>query len=89
MLPLQADAPSWLRTASYSYVVGIEELGGNDTIVPAATKGNSTLLNWLNEELVSLDSQNFFHENYEKTLIDTYGADYEETLVIEPSDDSK
>ena len=71
------------------YVVGIEELGGNDTIAPAVTKGNSTLLDWLNEELVSLGSQNFFHEDYEKTLIDTYGADYEETLVVEPSEDSE
>lgn len=66
------------------YVVGIEELGNADTIAPAVTKGNSSLLDWVNEELETLGSQNFFHADYEKTLQDTYGADYEETLVVEP-----
>lgn len=67
------------------YVVGIEELGDLDTIAPAVTKGNTTLLEWLNDELVALGSENFFHADYEKTLLDTYGADYEETLVVEPT----
>ncbi len=66
------------------YTVGVPELGSQDTIAPAVSKGNSTLLEWLNEELTSLGTQNFFHEDYEKTLIDTYGADYEEELVVEP-----
>ena len=26
---------------------------------------------------------NFFHADYEATLLDTYGADYEDTLVVE------
>ena len=39
---------------------------------------------WLNDELKTLGSKNFFHEDYEKTLADTYGVDYEETLVVEP-----
>ena len=67
------------------YVVGIPELGSQDTIAPAVSKGNETLLTWLNEELASLGSENFFHKDYEKTLLDTYGKDYEDTLVIEPS----
>ncbi len=66
------------------YVVGIPELGSQDTIAPAVSKGNETLLTWLNDELVSLGALNFFHDDYEKTLIDTYGKEYEETLVIEP-----
>jgi polar amino acid transport system substrate-binding protein len=66
------------------YTVGIEELGDLDTIAPAVSKGNSDLLDWLNEELETLGSQNFFHTDYEKTLLDTYGADYEDTLVVEP-----
>ncbi len=68
------------------YTVGIESLGDNDTIAPAVTKGNETLLNWLNEELVTLGSENFFHAAYEKTLADTYGLDYEDTLVVEPAE---
>ena len=66
------------------YVVGIESLGNPDTIAPAVSKGNESLLNWLNDELKTLGSKNFFHEDYEKTLADTYGVDYEETLVVEP-----
>ena len=65
------------------YVVGIPSLGSQDTIAPAVTKGNSTLLNWLNDEIVALGKENFFHADYEATLLDTYGADYEETLVVE------
>lgn len=30
-----------------------------------------------------LEKKNFFHADYEATLLDTYGADYEDTLVIE------
>ena len=48
------------------------------------SKGNESLLNWLNDELKTLGSKNFFHKDYEKTLADTYGVDYEETLVVEP-----
>lgn len=67
------------------YVVGIDELGNADTIAPAVSKGNTTLLDWLNEELANLGSQNFFHDDYDKTLADTYGTDYKETLVVEPT----
>ncbi len=65
------------------YTVGIPSLGSADTIAPAVTKGNETLLNWLNEEIVALGEENFFHADYEATLLDTYGADYEDTLVVE------
>ncbi len=65
------------------FVVGIPSLGSQDTIAPAVSKGNSTLLDWLNDEIVSLGNENFFHADYEATLLDTYGADYEDTLVVE------
>lgn len=65
------------------YTVGIPSLGSTDTIAPAVTKGNSTLLEWLNEEIEALGEENFFHADYEATLLDTYGADYEDTLVVE------
>lgn len=65
------------------YVVGIPSLGSQDTIAPAVSKGNTTLLDWLNQEIESLGKENFFHADYEATLIDTYGADYEDTLVVE------
>ena len=65
------------------YTVGIPSLGSADTIAAAVTKGNETLLNWLNAEIVALGSENFFHADYEATLLDTYGKDYEDTLVVE------
>ena len=65
------------------YTVGIPSLGDNDTIAPAVTKGNETLLQWLNDEITSLGSEQFFHADYEATLLDTYGADYEDQLVVE------
>ena len=65
------------------YTVGIPSLGSADTIAPAVTKGNTTLLNWLNDEIKTLGNENFFHADYEATLLDTYGKDYEDTLVVE------
>ena len=65
------------------YTVGIPELGSQDTIAPAVSKGNETLLNWINDEIVSLADEQFFHKDYEETLAETYGLDYEDTLVIE------
>lgn len=65
------------------YEVGIPSLGSADTIAPAVSKGNTTLLDWLNEETKKLGSENFFHADYEETLLDTYGKDYEDTLVVE------
>ena len=65
------------------YTVGIPTLGSQDTIAPAVSKGNTTLLDWLNDEIVSLGAESFFHADYEATLADTYGLDYEEELVVE------
>ena len=35
------------------------------------------------EEIRALGEENFFHKDYEATLVDTYGADYEVELVVE------
>ena len=65
------------------YTVGIPSLGSQDTIAPAVSKGNESLLNWINDEIVALGEENFFHKDYEATLVDTYGLDYEDSLVVE------
>ena len=67
------------------YVVGISSTGGNDTIAPAVTKGNKELLDWINSETETLGQENFFHKDYEETLVDTYGTEYEDSLVVEGS----
>ena len=65
------------------YTVGIPSLGSQDTIAPAVSKGNESLLNWINEEIKALAGEQFFHKDYEATLVDTYGLDYEDSLVLE------
>ena len=65
------------------YTVGIPSLGSQDTIAPAVSKGNETLLTWINDEIKALAAENFFHKDYEATLVDTYGLDYEDSLVLE------
>lgn len=65
------------------YTVGISELGNKDTIAPAVPKGNDSLREWINSEIETLGQENFFHKDYEETLVDTYGTDYEDSLVVE------
>ncbi|WP_308693141.1 cysteine ABC transporter substrate-binding protein [uncultured Treponema sp.] len=66
------------------YKVGIESLGELDTIAAAVQKGNSSLLEWLNNEIVELGKENFFHADYEATLRSTYGSDSDaDALVVE------
>jgi polar amino acid transport system substrate-binding protein len=65
------------------FTVGVATLGGEDTIAPAVAKGNTELLTWINEELTTLGKENFIHKAYDATLLSVYGADYQESLVVE------
>lgn len=66
------------------YAVGIDALGNMDTIAPAVQKGNTSLLEWLNNEIQSLGQENFFHAAYETTLAPVYGdAANPDSLVVE------
>lgn len=66
------------------FTVGIESLGSLDTIAPAVQKGNTELLNWLNEEIKTLGKENFFHTNYQETLAPVYGDAVDpDSLVVE------
>ncbi len=66
------------------FTVGIESLGDIDTIAPAVQKGNTSLLNWLNDEIKTLGEENFFHTAYEETLAPVYGeAADPDALVVE------
>ena len=66
------------------FTVGIDALGNADTIAPAVQKGNTTLLDWLNSEIETLGTENFFHADYEQTLALVYGeAADPDALVVE------
>ena len=66
------------------FSVGIETLGSLDIINPALSQGNETLLVGINEEIVKLGEENFFHTDYEATLRETYGENADaDSLVVE------
>ena len=66
------------------FVVGVESLGDIDTIAPAVQKGNTELLNWLNDEIKTLAKEKFFHKDFDETLKSVYGASIDpENLVVE------
>lgn len=66
------------------FSVGIESLGDIDTIAPAVSKGNDSLREWINNEIVSLASEQFFHKDYEETLAPVYGENVDiDSLVVE------
>lgn len=66
------------------FTVGVESLGDIDTIAPAVQKGNTELLEAINEEIESLAEEQFFHKDFEETLKPVYGTDIDpEDLVVE------
>lgn len=66
------------------FTVGVESLGSLDAIAPAVTKGNESLLNWLNDEITSLADEQFFHAAYDATLAAVYGENADkDSLVVE------
>lgn len=66
------------------FTVGVESLGSTDAIAPAVTKGNESLLNWLNDEIKALADEQFFHADYDATLASVYGDTVDkDNLVVE------
>lgn len=65
------------------FVVGIPSLGSQDTIAPAVKKGDKELLDWINNELTELGKENFIGQAYDQTLLEIYGQEFKEDLVIE------
>lgn len=66
------------------FTVGVESVGSIDTIAPAVQKNNTELLNWINEEIKSLEAELFFHQDFKETLAPVYGDSVDpENLVVE------
>ena len=64
------------------FVVGVESLGDIDTIAPAVQKGNTVLLNAINDEILA--KEKFFHKDFDETLKSVYGDSIDpENLVVE------
>lgn len=66
------EALAW-SNQNEGFTTGIESIGNIDTIAPAVQKGNTELLNWINDEIKSLADEEFFLNDYNKTLLPVYG----------------
>ena len=77
------EALAWANQ-NEGFTTGIESIGNIDTIAPAVQKGNTELLNWINDEIKSLADEEFFLNDYKKTLAPVYGdAVNPEDIVVE------
>lgn len=64
--------------------VGVQTLGDVDTIAPAVQKGNTELLDFINQTIEKLGKEQFFHKAYQETLQPVYGdAAKADDLVVE------
>ena len=74
---------AWAKS-NKGFKVGITRLGDDDTIAPAVQKGNTELLNFVNDEIVKLGKDNFFHKDYQETLAPVYGDEVNpDDIVVE------
>ena len=74
---------AWAK-ANPGFTVGIETLDDYDTIAAAVAKGNSTVLDFLNDEIKTLGEENFFHKDYDETLKSIFGEDTNpDSMVVE------
>ena len=74
---------AWTKS-NPGFTVGIESLGDVDTIAVAVQKGNTDLLDWINNEIKELGKENFFHEAYKATLEPIYGDSADpDSIVVE------
>lgn len=74
---------AWAK-ANKGYKVGITDIGDVDVIAAAVQKGNTELLDYINDEIVKLGKENFFHKDYEKTLKPVYGDEVNpDDIVVE------
>ena len=61
-----------------------EVLAWAKSIAPAVQKGNTELLNFVNDEIVKLGKDNFFHKDYQETLEPVYGNEVNpDDIVVE------
>ncbi|QKF92000.1 cysteine ABC transporter substrate-binding protein [Campylobacter sp. CCUG 57310] len=74
---------AWVKE-NPGFTVGIQSIGNIDSIAPAVKKGNEALLKWINNEIMSLEKEQFFHKAYDETLKPVYGDSVDpESVVVE------
>lgn len=74
---------AWVKDKP-DYAVVIKELGNKDVIAPAVKKGNVELKKFIDDLIVKLGEEQFFHKAYEASLKDAFTADINaDDVVIE------
>ena len=74
---------AWTKS-NPGFKVGIRSLGDQDVIAPAVKKGNDELHKWLDDLIIKLADEKFFHADYDATLAPVYGEDVKaDDVVIE------
>ncbi|EAI7279985.1 transporter substrate-binding domain-containing protein [Campylobacter upsaliensis] len=74
---------AWVKERS-DYKVVIKELGNQDVIAPAVKKGDKELKEFIDNLIISLAAEQFFHKAYDESLKAHFGADIKaDDVVIE------
>ena len=71
----------WIKE-NPGFVAGVEAIGNEDTIAPAVAKGDTALLEWVNEEIDTLNETGFIAEAYKKTLAPAFSSDIDPASVL-------
>lgn len=70
---------AWVKN-NPSYTVGIKTIGPQQYVSPAVKKGNKSLLEWTNREIIKLNRESFFIKDFNLELKPYFGKE------IKPSD---
>lgn len=69
-----------------NFTVSLQKIGPDDVIAPAVKKGNTELLNWVNAQILELQTQEFFHKAYDNAVKPFYGDNIDpDNIVIDAS----
>lgn len=91
LMDKRGDALSHDNTLLFAWVkdhpdfkVSIKELGNKDVIAPAVKKGNKELKEFIDNLIIKLGQEQFFHKDYDETLKAHFGDDIKaDDVVIE------
>ncbi|NEG70624.1 cysteine ABC transporter substrate-binding protein [Bifidobacterium choloepi] len=72
---------AWAKS-NKGYAVGVTEIGDTETIAAAVQKGNTELLDYINDEIVTLGKENFFLDDYNQTLKPVYGDEVDPNDIV-------
>jgi len=72
---------AWVKN-NPKYTVGIKGIGPKQYISPAVKKGNTSLLNWTNQEITKLTKAGFFKTDYQQQLAPYFGKEVKASDII-------